>query len=69
LYFHAAVFVGGDGVAFDQRVIQARAFPVLITLALEAHVPGDQTDADDPIFHVVIIGLVIVVEGAGGRSD
>jgi hypothetical protein len=70
LYFHAAVFVGGDGVALDQRIIQAHAFPILITLALEARFAGDQTDADDPIFHVVVIGVVVVIiEGACGSGD
>jgi hypothetical protein len=69
LYLHPAVFVGRNRVAFDQRVIQARAFPILVAFAFETHVPADQADAHDAIFDVVIIGLVVVVEGAGSYGD
>jgi len=69
LYLHPAVFVGQDRVAFNQRIIQARGLPVLVAVAFKARLPGDQTDTHDPIFDVVIIGFVVIVEGASGGCD
>jgi hypothetical protein len=70
LDFHSAVFVGGDGVALDERIVQPGAFPVVVAVALEIHFPGYQTDAHDPGFYVVIVGLVVViVSGLRGSAD
>jgi hypothetical protein len=69
LDFHAAVFVSGYSVALDKRIVQPSAFPVLITVALEVHFPGDQTDAHDPSFYVVVVGFVGIVSGASVGGD
>jgi hypothetical protein len=64
-----AVFAGRDGIAFDNRIIEPGALPVGVAVTFEISVAGDVADAHDASFHVVIIGLVVVVGGAGGNGD
>ncbi len=49
--------LGGDSVAFDQRIIQPGAFPILVAVAFQVNFAVDQTDAHDASFNVVIVGL------------
>jgi hypothetical protein len=65
LNLHPAVFSSGDSIALDKWIIETRVFPIRIALALQVHFPGGQADAHDPIFHVVIVGVVVIIEGAG----
>ncbi len=67
-YFEPAVFIRGDSVAFDERIIQAGAFPVLIAVAFQVNFAVDQTDAHDASFNVVFVGFIVIV-GAGGYGD
>ncbi len=60
-----AAFAGGDGIAFDQRIIEPDRLPILVAVALQINFAADQTDASDASFDVIIVIRLIVV-GAGG---
>jgi hypothetical protein len=65
LNLEAAVVVGGDGIALDERIIQPEWFPILVAVPFQINLAADQADADDTRFYVVIVFIVVV--GAGSN--
>jgi hypothetical protein len=65
LNLEAAVVIGFDGIALDERIIQAEWFPILVAVAFQIDLAADQADADDACFYVVIVFIVVV--GAGSN--
>jgi len=70
LYFESRFAICRQGVPLDQWKIETGAFPISVALSFEADLTGDQTDAHDSGFHVVLIRFI--VGGAncyGGRNN
>jgi hypothetical protein len=65
LYFEFAIGRRANCVAFDERIVQLGCFPILAVAAFQVNLTFKHADAHDASFHVVIVGIVIVV-GAGG---
>ncbi|HSK31779.1 MAG TPA: hypothetical protein VLA17_17600 [Candidatus Limnocylindria bacterium] len=69
LYLQPAFFIGRNGVAFDEWIIQASTFPILVAKAFETHFSGDHADTYNSCFYVVIFGIVVRVSSSLGRDS
>jgi hypothetical protein len=61
LYFEFAIGGRANCVAFDEGIVQLGRFPILIVAAFQVNLAFEHADADDASFHVVIVGIVIVI--------
>jgi len=59
LYFESRFAISREGVALDQWKIEPCALPISVVPSFEAYVTGDQTDAHDSRFHVVLICFIV----------
>jgi hypothetical protein len=58
LDFKSRVSICCEGITLDERKIEAGAFPVFIALSFQTDLTGDQADAHDAIFYIVVIGFI-----------
>jgi hypothetical protein len=59
LYFESRFTISRESVPLDQWKIETCAFPISVVLSFEADLTGDQTDAHDSRFHVVLIRFIV----------
>jgi hypothetical protein len=59
LNLEARVAIGGHSIALDQWKIESCTFPVLIAASLQIYFAGDQADARDARFDVILIRFIV----------
>jgi hypothetical protein len=68
LYFEVTVDGSRDSVAFDERIVQFGRFPIITVVPFQADFAVKHADAYDASFHVVIVGIIVVVSADCNRN-
>jgi hypothetical protein len=58
LDFKSRVSICCEGITLDEGKIETGFFPVFIALSFQTDLTGDQADAHDAIFYIVVICFI-----------
>jgi hypothetical protein len=58
LDFKSRVSICCERITLDERKIEAGSFPVFIALSFQSDLTGDQANAHDAIFYIVLICFI-----------